>query len=379
MEINSKRSEEKMILFSFDYPPNDGGIARMSFEISKELSKKTQGFLVLTKASKQVPEGLNIKLTGISGKRPFLEILTFFKILTSFRNRIIICSRWYPEGLLCCLAGVRKNIVLAHGAEILPASGIKGKILNYIKRKVLTNAVAVICNSQFTQDLAKKIEPKANAIAIPLAVNEQEFFPVDTKDFKDKNNLNDKFIITSVSRLQAHKGQDTVIKSIASLDERYKKKVLYLIGGKGEFRESLEKIISQLGVSDNVRFIGFVEEEELNALYSASDLFALCSKTLIAERKIEGFGLVLLEAQACGTAIVGSDSGGIPSAVDMEKGGFLIEEDNAMQLSDLIKKLIDNPQLSILKGKEGRERVLENCTWEKYSEILIQEIKKSIG
>jgi phosphatidylinositol alpha-1,6-mannosyltransferase len=374
---NQNELDQEMILFSFDYPPNDGGIARMCFEISKELNKNIKQLSVLTEASKYIPDGLGIKIIPISGRRPILDFFAFFKILTSFRNKVIICSRWYPEGFLCFLAGAHKSIILAHGAEILPTPGRKGKILNHFKKQVLANASAVICNSDFTKKLVITTEPSANPIVIPLAVNEQEFFPVDTVDFKEKNALTDKFIITSVSRLQAHKGQDTVLRAIASLEERYKEEVIYLIAGKGEFRETLEKLISELEIEKNVRFIGFVEENELNALYSATDLFALCSKTLILERKIEGFGLVLLEAQACETAIVGTNSGGIPSAVNTERGGFLIEEDNVQQMAELIRELFDSPELIKSKGKEGRERVIENCTWEKYITILTQEIKKS--
>ncbi|PJF32889.1 MAG: hypothetical protein CUN57_03555, partial [Phototrophicales bacterium] len=105
------------------------------------------------------------------------------------------------------------------------------------------------------------------------------------------------------------------------------------MGGKGPDIEFLKSRATELGVEQNVRWLGFVANEDLPFLYSTADLFVLATRDIPEKRSVEGFGLAFLEAQACGIPVVGTNTGGIPDAVTDGDGGWLIEQDDVEALS----------------------------------------------
>ena len=113
---------------------------------------------------------------------------------------------------------------------------------------------------------------------------------------------------------------------------------------KGPYEPELRKQAVELGIESHVRWLGFVSEEELPQVYWASDLFVLCTRDAPEERAVEGFGLVFLEAQACGTPVVGTRTGGIPAAILDGEGGWLIEQDDTQTLTDIIRQLVHLPE-----------------------------------
>ena len=92
------------------------------------------------------------------------------------------------------------------------------------------------------------------------------------------------------------------------------------------------------------------------------------------EDEVEGFGLVFLEAQSCGVPVIGTKSGGIPSAVKNQNGGWLIEQDSEKELNRLFNKILSNPISLKNQARLARERVLRECTWNMYCEKLRKNI-----
>lgn len=119
-------------------------------------------------------------------------------------------------------------------------------------------------------------------------------------------------VVLTVGRLDTrgggYKGHGRVIPLIAEM-ARAGRDVVYLIAGIGDDRARLEALAREHGVTDRVRFLGKVAQEDLPDLYRAADLFALPSTG-------EGFGIVYLEATACGTPVIGLDIGGVADALD---------------------------------------------------------------
>jgi phosphatidylinositol alpha-1,6-mannosyltransferase len=92
----------------------------------------------------------------------------------------------------------------------------------------------------------------------------------------------------------------------------------------------------------------------------------LCSREVIERQEVEGFGLVFLEAQACGTPVIGTRSGGIPDAVKEGEGGWLIAPDDSATLTSILSSLSTDPESFRKMGEEARLRVERECTWEHY-------------
>jgi phosphatidylinositol alpha-1,6-mannosyltransferase len=274
---------------------------------------------------------------------------------------------WYPDGLLAQVAGARPRVILAHGSELMPSKARwRRDIWRRLLRRVCEAADLVVANSEYTRKLVLEKAPRANAVAIPLAVDHERFCPGDGEKAKRQFGVANKVVLSTVARLHAFKGHDVVLRAIAASSERTRRDMVYLIAGKGPHQSELERQVAELGLTEQVRFLGFVAEDELPDLYRASDLFLLCTREVVERQEVDGFGLVFLEAQACGTPVIGTRTGGIPDAVKEGEGGWLIEEDDAAALSMLLSQLVDDPTLFVATGKRGRERVERECTWENY-------------
>jgi len=134
--------------------------------------------------------------------------------------------------------------------------------------------------------------------------------------------------------------------------ERNDAKIKIIIVGSGRERKSLEMLAKRLNIIDSVIFAGRVSEEELPSYYAASDIFVIPSL-------YEGFGLPILEAQACGSPVIGSDCTAIVETIGL--GGVVFEPKNEVSLKNEILRLIDDKQFF----NELVEKSLENV--EKYN------------
>jgi len=199
-------------------------------------------------------------------------------------------------------------------------------------------------------------------------VAHERFTPKGRENARERLGVVGKLVLSSASRLQAYKGHETVFRALAELPETLKHRFVYLIAGKGPHGKALRSEADRLGVASCVSWLGFVPEEDLPDLYRASDLFVLCTR--VTAQEVEGFGLVFLEAQACGTPVVGTRTGGILDAIQEGAGGWLIDQDNAAALAGIFSQLADDPAPFRAAGIAARARVERECTWKRYVERL---------
>lgn len=365
---DSKKKMNRIILLSFDYPPNNGGISRLCDEISKGLISRSVDFHVLTNVAGLCDNERYV--TRICGKRGTVEfkIISWIKKYTD-KNDIIVCDTWHPGGTIAMLSG-RKFFILAHGAEFLPGLSVfRSKIWPVFRRHVLKKAEGIIANSRYTANLVNSLATGLKTTAIPLAIDADLFHPT-----KEKNTDDDILRLCSISRLEKFKGHDFIISTIASLPKQYRKRIRLEIGGKGPYKNTLEKLVVDNGLQDIVTFTGYIAEGEMNDFYSRNDIFILCTREERDRCNVEGFGLVFVEAQACGTACIGTNAGGIPDAIHNGRGGWLISQDSEPELSQLLIGLIANKKYAQEQGAVARERVIEECSQAGYIQRFIQTV-----
>lgn len=355
-----------MHLFSFDYPPNDGGIARLCAEIAKGRAASV--------LSQQIPPGSAapeidalVPTTRVRRARPWRELAAYRRLRRLPPDTVCLSGIWYPEGLVATLARVRPHVILAHGAELFPpAQPWRRGVWRWLRRRVLESAGLVVANSHYTAEMVRALAPAARVVAIPLAVDHERFSPADRASARQKWGIGDHRVVCSVSRIHAYKGYETVLKALAALAPHERAQITYLIAGKGPDMEALQRRARELGVDQQVRWLGFVPDDDLPDLYRAADLFVLATQERPGEQSVEGFGLVFLEAQACGTPVVGTRTGGIPDAVTDGDGGWLIEQDDVSALAGIFSRLVADPVAFSEMGEQARQRVEREFTWEHY-------------
>lgn len=229
---------------------------------------------------------------------------------------------------------------------------------------MLTKAKTVIANSRYTAGLVSKCSPNANVVALPLGVDNEYFHPTKPKH-------NDGLLhLCTISRLEKFKAHDFVIETISSMPEEYRNKIRLTIGGKGPYKDTLEKMVEEKGLKHIVTFAGFISDDELRDFYSEHDAFILCTREEKSTNHVEGFGLVFTEAQACGTPCIGTRAGGIPDAIDEGNGGWLIEQDNMCELKSLIESILLNKSILKEESAKALQRSATECGWNLYFEKL---------
>ncbi len=168
--------------------------------------------------------------------------------------------------------------------------------------------------------------------------------------------MGDQFVVGYVGRLLFDKGLGVLIEAIASLPPSYR---LRLVGG-GPDREALGQLAASKGVAQRVEFAGAVSSQEISEAFAAMDAMALPSLT--RKNWKEQFGRVLIEAMACETPVIGSDSGEIPNVIG--DAGLVTPEGDAQALAAALARLSSDPALRADLARRGRQRVLDRFTQE---------------
>lgn len=364
----------KLIVISYDFPPSTGGIARLCHEIISNIKNSYDSVEVLTIEKDKISQPYNdhpdIKINYLPRKR-ILSELKAFQFLRKWKHKKqtdVICGTWHPDAALAVLAGFKNVYTLAHGTELLYGRSFFRKFfwLPIHAKWVLGKSKRVIANSDYTKNLVRHINPAANVEALPLGVN-TEFF----KPFK-KDTITAKLRICTVSRILQFKGHDFILQTMSKLPQQYRDKIEWHIAGTGSFSDTLKILVQESVIANQVHFHGFVSDMDLPGFYNASDLFILPTRQVEQSTQVEGFGLVFLEAQSCGTPVIGSHTGGIPDAIEPKNGGWLITQDNEKELTSIIKEIIDNPPILQKQSFLARQRVLQKCSWQQYIENLKQ-------
>jgi phosphatidylinositol alpha-1,6-mannosyltransferase len=137
----------------------------------------------------------------------------------------------------------------------------------------------------------------------------------------------------------------------------------YAIAGSGPTRAALSAEVERRGLKERVRFLGEVPDEDLPALYCTACLYLGLSRELPLQ--VEGFGLSLVEASACGVPVVACRSGGIPDAVQDGVTGLLVEPGNVEAATQAVRQVLSDEDLARKLGAGGRQEVERRLNWDR--------------
>lgn len=374
----------RIALLSYDYPPNDGGISRLCSAIASELIRRERELLVVT-LKPHATGGLlrpGVPTVEMPRKRWLREAATLLQLMRMPAGMCVLSSVWNPEGSLAYMVRCNHSVVMAHGNEVMAyPAGLRYRLKAWLRRKVLTSARAVVCNSRYTERLVRAISPDANTVVITPGVDATRFTPVeDAGAAKQRFQLPaDRRIILSVSRMDAYKGHDVVLKALAQMPPDLRGALHYAVAGRGSHLATLKALASSLGLNDSVTWLGFVPDEDLPALYGCADVFVLCTREDPQERGVEGFGMVFLEAQAAGVPVIGTRAGGIPDAIEAGEGGWLMEQGDVNALQSHLERLSVDVSSFRAQGLRGRQRALTQGSWALYVSKLLNIVDEKNG
>jgi phosphatidylinositol alpha-1,6-mannosyltransferase len=385
------------LLLTYDFPPIGGGIARWMAELAR---RYPAGSLVVSTGQQGDSSDVDaafpnrIDRLAIPSRR-----LRTIQGLLLWSRRVAVLARstdaefiWcgnikpaaYPARWTMERTGTPFGILL-HGGDLL--------ILQHqvhqsaVKRKtaaaLLGSAAVLVANSDWTRDrcltLLNELDVDASperVRVVPLGADHEFFRPgIDTREVRERYGLGEGRWLLSVARLTRHKGIDTALQALARLRTRYPT-LRYAVVGTGEEHEALAAEARDLGVADIVRFLTDVPDSDLPALYNTAEIYLGASRLM--EQRVEGFGISLAEASACGVPVVAGRSGGIPAAVRDGETGLLVDADGADAVVDALVRLLDDSALRSRLGMAGRRAVESHYNWDRVTADLVR-IGRELG
>jgi D-inositol-3-phosphate glycosyltransferase len=272
--------------------------------------------------------------------------------------------------------GLVKNRTLAAGARAEPALRIK------VEGEVSREADLLIASTgEESADLVQAygVDPE-RVVVVPPGVDLSMFQPIDRGEARRTIGYGEGRLLLFVGRLERLKGVEVAIRALAFLRDRAHDDVRLLILGEDSRdagvkdgdggvkdgdeseKERLKSIATEVGVRDRVDFLGSVAHHELPFFYGAADVCVMPSYS-------ESFGLVGLEAQACGRPVVGSGVTGLRSVVRDEVSGYLIDSHDPAAYAERIGRLLEHPELAQQMGRRGR-LLAQRFSWTRTADRL---------
>ena len=260
---------------------------------------------------------------------------------------------------LICAVTKKPYILTLHGFPHTPqrAGGIVKLLYNVylltVGRLTLTKADKVTAiSSSIKKEAVAYGADESRIVVIPNGLNLSKYQSIEhSTEFRRRFeiNLNDRLVV-AVGILHERKGFQYLIKAVSLIKKQYENIKLVLIGGDGGYRGELKELTKQLQVEDEVAFTGFLDSKMKLMAMSEAEIFAIPSL-------VEPFGLVALEAMACGRPIVAARVGGLAEVLEEGKTNLMMEPGNAEALADVIVRLINNKELRLRLSRNAREEV----------------------
>ncbi len=269
--------------------------------------------------------------------------------------------------------GKRVRIVCyAHGEEITAARS--SRQLLWMMNRAYAISDVLIANSNYTANLLREHADEKKIHVVHPGVEVSEFATAEEagQRWRREHGYEDRLIVLTLGRLDPRKNQGAVVAAIGRLRERFPN-VLYVAAGEGRQAEALRRQAQELGLGGHVLFTGAVDGELRRALYGACDLFAM--PAIRDGTDVEGFGLVFLEAGACGKPSVAGCEGGQADAVEDGKTGLVADGTNGQAVADAMGKLLGNKGLRDQLGAAARVKAREH-DWPRVVQRTVDVVEK---
>ena len=351
---------KKTLLLTENFPPKEGGSGRWFWELYSRLPNDK----VLIVAN-DTPEGrefdntheldiVRIELESTEWGLASTKGLGFYwetirkvlKLIKEYGIEEVHCGRVIPEGVIAralkLLAGARYNCFV-HGEDVETAATSREHSL--LVKNVCKNASMLICNSENTANIVRKLGfdsgSKCEVLHPGVDTSRFEVAAPDTS-FRQQMGWSGKRVLLTVGRLQRRKGQDFLIKSMPALLKEFPD-LFYAVVGRGECYDELISLVDQHELHDNVCVYPDMDDEALIKCYQQCDIFILPNRTI--DNDIEGFGMVLVEAQVCGKPVIAGDSGGTRETMNIGKTGHIIDCSSTENLLNGLSPILRNREI----------------------------------
>ena len=300
------------------------------------------------------PHGLLFPKTIVSTV-PFSQFIA--SLVKRYKIDIIHAHFAYPEGFAGFLARNMMEVpfvLTLHGYDILTEPSINygvrlARRYDIMVRKVLAESDMIFAASKHVYKAAISAGcPKDHLLLLPNGVDVERFNPrLDRSLVRERLGVAGRPVVFTLRWHEPKNGIEYLIRAVPHVLSEVPE-AMFVIGSDGPLMDYHKSLAENLGVADQMLFVGRISRMDLPYYYAASDVFVIPSV-------VEAFGLVTVEAMACGKPVVGTNVGGIPEIIVDGANGLLVEPKNPEKLAKNIVLLLENHELRKKMGQRGRK------------------------
>jgi D-inositol-3-phosphate glycosyltransferase len=303
----------------------------------------------------------------------FVEQLLKFQKETGFKYELVHTNYWLSSWVGLQLKQIQgsKQVHTYHSLGIVKYNTIENIPLVAsqrlaVEKEVLETAEKIVATSpQEKQHMKTLVSQQGNIDIIPCGTDIRRFGSVDRETARAKLEIEpDAKVVLYVGRFDPRKGIETLVRAVRESHFFGDKNLKLIIGGgstpgnsDGRERDRIEGIVNELGMGECTVFPGLLKQEILPTYYAAADVCVIPSH-------YEPFGLVAVEAMACGTPVIASDVGGLQFSVVNENTGLLVPPQDVAAFSNAIDRILGNSEWRAELGKSGKRRVMSKFSWD---------------
>jgi phosphatidylinositol alpha-1,6-mannosyltransferase len=267
-------------------------------------------------------------------------------------------------------------LVMAHGFDFW-LSTMPGT--NAWLRRVTARASRVpVCSAFIGKTVRTAVPDHVPVSVLTPGVDIERFRPdLRTDDIRERLGIGRRPLVVCVSRLVTRKGQDVLIRGMRRVRRRVPEAALLIVGG-GPAEARLRRMATE-APSGSVYFAGQVPAEDLPRYYAVGDVFAMPCRNRWSGLEVEGWGIVFVEAAACGRPVIVGDSGGARETLVDGETGFLVDGDHVAEVADAVARLLEDPPLAGQMGKAGRSWVEQEHTWGESASMLARWLREAVA
>jgi phosphatidyl-myo-inositol dimannoside synthase len=379
---------QRILIPAYDFKPLLGGVANYVHELAVQFSHRAEVHVVSRKlpGMEEFDRHLPYRVTRI--RVPYSAVFATPLFARTLRELIrreppdaILCPMWLPDGAACrwALGGAPiPYFVSAHGTEVFKdfatlRNSVRTVLARGLKRRVFRNADKVFPVSAYTGRAVLEETGAADdrVVVVHNGVNPSVFKPTPVSPAEEaRYRPRGERLLLTVTRLYPYKGVDRMLEALPAIAQAVPG-VRYLVVGEGPDLQRLQRLAARLGLEDRVSFLGRLTVAEIVSLYNLADLFVLLTREEPPD--VEGFGLVFLEAAACGLPSLGGRSGGIPEAIEEGRSGWLVDPQDPRAIAATVLDLLGSPE-RLRRASEYGLRTAPERTWERVADRILQEM-----
>ena len=382
-------------LLSWEYPPAVvGGLSRHVYELAGGLAALGHRVTVYTgpdPRSSDARDGVRVvRARKLPPEIPFRDLVPWVlsfnvavleRAASDVRERppdVLHAHDWlvaYAASGLRELTGapiVSTIHATEHGRHGGRISGGVPRFVDSVERWLGAESTRVIACSEFMRDEVTRVlgVPASRAETIPNEVSSNAFGGASARSLRAELGVDGHPLVLFAGRLEYEKGVQTLIDAVPHLD-RSAPGARLVIAGTGSHRGELEARVRARRLGRRVRFEGFVGEERLRGLYAAADV-------VVVPSLYEPFGLVAVEAMACGTPVVASDTGGLREIVEHGVTGLRFASGNARSLAAAVRRVLLDRELAERLSANARRALDSRATWQDVAARTVEVYRRAL-